>query len=72
MRVRWTVPAADDLANIKRYLQAHNARFAEARLVIDVRLQNYCATGSGNRVTGAERRQMRMRPMRCAAPSRYR
>ena len=29
MRVRWTVPAADDLASIKRYLQQHYPQFAE-------------------------------------------
>ena len=30
MRIRWTVPAADDLANIKSYLQRHYPRFSEA------------------------------------------
>ncbi len=30
MRVRWTVPAADDLANIKTYLQQHYPQFAES------------------------------------------
>jgi plasmid stabilization system protein ParE len=29
MRVRWTVPAADDLASIKSYLQKHYPQFAE-------------------------------------------
>jgi len=29
MRIRWTVPAADDLANIKAYLQQHYPHFAE-------------------------------------------
>jgi addiction module RelE/StbE family toxin len=29
MRVRWTVPAADDLASIKNYLQQHYPQFAE-------------------------------------------
>jgi len=28
MRVRWTVPAADDLASIKDYLQRHYPQFA--------------------------------------------
>jgi toxin ParE1/3/4 len=30
MRIRWTVPAADDLEGIKNYLQAHYPQFAEA------------------------------------------
>jgi len=30
MRVRWTVPAADDLDSIKNYLQQHYPNFAEA------------------------------------------
>jgi addiction module RelE/StbE family toxin len=29
MRIRWTVPAADDLASIKSYLQQHYPQFAE-------------------------------------------
>jgi len=29
MRIRWTVPAADDLANIKNYLELNYARHAE-------------------------------------------
>ena len=29
MRVRWTVPAADDLESIKTYLQKHYPQFAE-------------------------------------------
>jgi toxin ParE1/3/4 len=29
MRIRWTVPAADDLENIKKYLQRHYPHFAE-------------------------------------------
>jgi plasmid stabilization system protein ParE len=29
MRIRWTVPAADDLASIKTYLQQHFPHFAE-------------------------------------------
>jgi plasmid stabilization system protein ParE len=29
MRVRWTVPAADDLESIKNYLQGHYPHFAE-------------------------------------------
>jgi toxin ParE1/3/4 len=29
MRIRWTVPAADDLENIKNYLQRHYPHFAE-------------------------------------------
>jgi toxin ParE1/3/4 len=29
MRIRWTVPAADDLQNIKDYLQKHHPHFAE-------------------------------------------
>jgi hypothetical protein len=28
MRIRWTVPAADDLQNIKNYLQRHYPHFA--------------------------------------------
>jgi toxin ParE1/3/4 len=30
MRIRWTVPAADDLESIKNYLQRHYPHFAEA------------------------------------------
>jgi toxin ParE1/3/4 len=29
MRVRWTVPAADDLESIKNYLQRNHPHFAE-------------------------------------------
>jgi toxin ParE1/3/4 len=29
MRIRWTVPAAEDLASIKNYLQEHYPHFAE-------------------------------------------
>lgn len=29
MRIRWTMPAADDLGNIKSYLQQHYPHFAE-------------------------------------------
>jgi len=29
MRLRWTVPAADDLDSIKNYLQQHFPHFAE-------------------------------------------
>jgi toxin ParE1/3/4 len=29
MRIRWTVPAADDLESIKNYLLEHHAHFAE-------------------------------------------
>jgi toxin ParE1/3/4 len=29
MRVRWTIPAADDLESIKNYLQRHFPHFAE-------------------------------------------
>jgi len=29
MRIRWTVPAADDLGSIKTYLQQHYPQFAE-------------------------------------------
>jgi toxin ParE1/3/4 len=29
MRVRWTVPAVDDLESIKNYLQQHHPHFAE-------------------------------------------
>jgi toxin ParE1/3/4 len=29
MRIRWTVPAADDLESIKNYLQQHYPHFAE-------------------------------------------
>jgi len=29
MRIRWTVPAADDLLNIKNYLQQNYPHFAE-------------------------------------------
>jgi plasmid stabilization system protein ParE len=29
MRIRWTVPAADDLESIKNYLQRHYQHFAE-------------------------------------------
>jgi toxin ParE1/3/4 len=30
MRIRWTVPAADDLTNINNYLQKHYPQFAES------------------------------------------
>ncbi len=30
MRLRWTIPAADDLENIKNYLQQHYPQFAES------------------------------------------
>src|SRR6266480_2408861 len=30
MRIRWTVPAADDLESIKNYLQQHYPHFAES------------------------------------------
>jgi addiction module RelE/StbE family toxin len=30
MRIRWTVPAVDDLENIKNYLQVHFPHFAES------------------------------------------
>lgn len=30
MRLRWTIPAADDLASIKSYLEQHYPQFAEA------------------------------------------
>ena len=30
MRIRWTVPAADDLEVIKDYLQRHYPQFAES------------------------------------------
>jgi plasmid stabilization system protein ParE len=29
MRIRWTVPSADDLGSIKGYLQEHHPQFAE-------------------------------------------
>jgi len=29
MRIRWTVPAADDLENIKNYIQQQSPQFAE-------------------------------------------
>ena len=29
MRIRWTLPAADDLENIRDYLQRHYPQFAE-------------------------------------------
>lgn len=29
MRIRWTVPAADDLESIKKYLLQHHPHFAE-------------------------------------------
>jgi toxin ParE1/3/4 len=29
MRIRWTLPAADDLQNIKNYLQQNHPHFAE-------------------------------------------
>jgi addiction module RelE/StbE family toxin len=29
MRIRWTLPAADDLGNIKNYLQQNHSHFAE-------------------------------------------
>ena len=32
MRIRWTVPAADDLQSIKNYLQQHYPHFAEPTL----------------------------------------
>jgi addiction module RelE/StbE family toxin len=30
MRIRWTVPAAEDLETIKNYLEKHSPHFAEA------------------------------------------
>jgi plasmid stabilization system protein ParE len=30
MRLRWTVPAADDIEGIKNYLQEHQPHFAES------------------------------------------
>jgi plasmid stabilization system protein ParE len=30
MRIRWTVPAADDLENIKNYLERRHPRFSES------------------------------------------
>jgi toxin ParE1/3/4 len=30
MRIRWTVPAADDVEGIKDYLQKHSPHFAES------------------------------------------
>jgi addiction module RelE/StbE family toxin len=30
MRIRWTIPAADDLIDINHYLQEHFAQFAES------------------------------------------
>jgi len=30
MRIRWTLPAADDLENIKNYLDRHLPRFSES------------------------------------------
>ena len=30
MRIRWTMPAADDLESIKSYLQQHHPQFAES------------------------------------------
>ena len=30
MRIRWTIPAADDLAGIQSYLQKHFPHFAES------------------------------------------
>ena len=32
MRIRWTLPAADDLEGIKGYLQQHYPHFAEATI----------------------------------------
>jgi plasmid stabilization system protein ParE len=32
MRVRWTLPAADDLEGIRNYLDQHYPRFAEPRV----------------------------------------
>ena len=29
MRIRWTVPAAEDLESIKNYLEGHHPQFAE-------------------------------------------
>jgi len=29
MRIRWTIPAADDLENIKNYLDRHHPEFSE-------------------------------------------
>lgn len=30
MRIRWTVPAAEDLVSVKNYLQQHYPQFAES------------------------------------------
>jgi toxin ParE1/3/4 len=34
MRIRWTVPAADDLESIKQYLEQHYPQFAETTVRI--------------------------------------
>ena len=40
MRLRWTVPAADDLENIKNYLQQNYPDFAEPTVrTIDQRIR---------------------------------
>jgi plasmid stabilization system protein ParE len=45
MRLRWTVPAADDLDSIKNYLQQHFPHFAEPTVrTIYERIQSLKAT----------------------------
>jgi plasmid stabilization system protein ParE len=36
MRIRWTVPAAEDLEGIKNYLESHYPDFAEAIEILHI------------------------------------
>lgn len=56
MRIRWTVPAADDLENIKGYLQQHYPQIAESTvrtIYQQIRsLENFPQRGRPGHVSG--------------------
>jgi hypothetical protein len=73
MRIRWTVPAADDLQNIKDYLQRNHLHFAEPtvraiyhriRLLKNITKPRQTRSSKRNKRTGA-----RAAPLRCGATS---
>src|SRR5260370_35863988 len=58
MRIRWTVPAADDLQNIKNYLQQHYPHFAEPTVrVIYQRIRLLKTSPNRGRARPPERHQ---------------
>jgi len=66
MRIRWTVPAADDLENIKNYLQQNYPHFAEptVRAIYErIRLLK-TSPNRGGPATGAAQKNWRLRPSR--------